>query len=128
MSEADYMLVSAPLTEETRGLIGKKEFDSAKPGAIFINLGRGPVVQEEALCDALESGLLGGAALDVFCQEPLSPQSRLWDLDNVLISPHNMDQTATFMHEATEFFVFENLARFVRNEPLLNHVDKVAGY
>lgn len=128
MAESDYILVSAPLTDETRGLIGKEQFDNAKKDAVFINLGRGPVVDEDALIEALRDGKLKGAALDVFREEPLPTSSELWDLDNVLISPHNMDQTATFMHEATEFFVEENIPRFVRGDDVLNHVDKVAGY
>ena len=128
MSESDYILVSAPLTDDTRGLIGREQFGHAKDQAVFINLGRGPVVDEDALIGALKSGKLKGAALDVFTEEPLPERSELWELDNVLISPHNMDQTATFMHEATEFFVHENIPRFVRGEELLNHVDKVAGY
>jgi phosphoglycerate dehydrogenase-like enzyme len=90
MSESDYILVSAPLTEETRGLIGKEQFDHAKQGAVFINLGRGPVVHENALIDALKRGKLKGAALDVYTVEPLPIESELWDLENVLISPHNM--------------------------------------
>lgn len=95
---------------------------------VFINLGRGPIVDEKALIDALKSGRLRGAALDVFIEEPLPENSQFWDLDNVLISPHNMDQTATFMHEATEFFVNENLPRFICGEELLNPVDKKSGY
>ena len=128
MRESDYILCSAPLTEETRGLIGTTQFQHAKKGAVLINLGRGPVVDEVALLHALKSGILKGAALDVFAQEPLPETSELWELENVLLSPHNMDQTATFMHEATEFFVHENVPRFVRREPLLNPVDKNAGY
>jgi len=128
MLKSDYILVSAPLTDETRGLIGKDQFQHAKDDAVFINLGRGPVVDECALIDALKSGKLKGAALDVFTEEPLPQTSELWDMENVLLSPHNMDQTATFMHEATEFFVKENIPRFLRGEELLNHVDKVAGY
>jgi phosphoglycerate dehydrogenase-like enzyme len=128
MRESDYILCSAPLTEETRGLIGTTQFRHAKKGAVLINLGRGPVVDEVALLHALKSGILKGAALDVFAQEPLPETSELWELENVLLSPHNMDQTATFMHEATEFFVHENVPRFVRREPLLNPVDKNAGY
>ncbi|MEO0933201.1 MAG: NAD(P)-dependent oxidoreductase [Cyanobacteria bacterium J06641_2] len=72
-----------------------------------MNLGRGPVVDEAAMIKALKSGKLRGAALDVFEEEPLAQDNELWNLPNVLISPHNMDQTSTFMHEATEFFVRE---------------------
>ena len=87
MGESDYIVCSAPLTEETRGLIGPDQFDHAKENAVFINLGRGPVVDEDALIAALRSGKLKGAALDVFRTEPLPQDSELWDLDNVLISP-----------------------------------------
>lgn len=85
--ESDYIVCSAPLTAETQGLIGAQQFDHAKENAVFINLGRGPVVDEDALIAALKSGKLKGAALDVFTTEPLPEDSELWDLDNVLISP-----------------------------------------
>lgn len=128
-AESDYILCAAPLTPETRGLIGAAQFASAKKSsAVFINVGRGPIVDEAALIEALQSNRLRGAALDVFAQEPLPESSPLWELDNVLLSPHNMDQTATFMHEATAFFVEEQLPRFVRQQVVLNQVDKVAGY
>jgi len=128
MSQSDYVVCSAPSTVETRGMINADAFRSAKAGMVFINLGRGPVVDEDAMIAALKSGKLKGAALDVFTVEPLPQDSELWNLDNVLISPHNMDQTATFMHEATEFFVNENLPRFICGEELLNPVDKILGY
>lgn len=80
------------------------------------------------MIQALQTGKLRGAALDVFENEPLPSDSPLWTMDNVLISPHNMDQTATFMHEATEFFLKENLPRFLCGEELLNPVDPNLGY
>jgi phosphoglycerate dehydrogenase-like enzyme len=126
--ESDYILCSAPLTPETRGMIGAEQFANAKKGAVFINVGRGPIVKEDALIAALQEGRLKGAALDVVEVEPLTSSSPLWAMDNVLLSPHNMDQTATFMHEATEFFVEENLPRFLTGQPLLNEVDAQAGY
>eukprot|EP00588_Corethron_pennatum_P008719 CAMPEP_0194273560 /NCGR_PEP_ID=MMETSP0169-20130528/6871_1 /TAXON_ID=218684 /ORGANISM="Corethron pennatum, Strain L29A3" /LENGTH=406 /DNA_ID=CAMNT_0039016547 /DNA_START=40 /DNA_END=1260 /DNA_ORIENTATION=+ len=129
MAECDYVVCSAPSTVETKGMVDAAAFAAAKPGLVFINLGRGPVVDEDALIAALgEEGRLKGAALDVFTEEPLPRGSALWDLDNVLLSPHNMDQTSTFMHEATEFFVNENLPRYILGEALLNPVDKVLGY
>eukprot|EP00565_Helicotheca_tamesis_P003684 CAMPEP_0185738918 /NCGR_PEP_ID=MMETSP1171-20130828/34161_1 /TAXON_ID=374046 /ORGANISM="Helicotheca tamensis, Strain CCMP826" /LENGTH=360 /DNA_ID=CAMNT_0028410311 /DNA_START=216 /DNA_END=1298 /DNA_ORIENTATION=- len=128
MSESDYIVCSAPSTIETRGMVNAAAFAAVKDNAVFLNLGRGLVVDEEAMIKALKSGKLKGAALDVFIEEPLPEDNELWDLENVLISPHNMDQTATFMHEATEFFVNENLPRFICAEELLNPVDKVAGY
>lgn len=128
MSESDYIVCSAPSTVETRGMVNRDAFQSVKEGAVFINLGRGPVIDEEALIEALKNGKLKGAALDVFSEEPLPQSNELWDLDNVLLSPHNMDQTATFMHEATEFFVYENLPRFICGKDLLNPVDPKLGY
>jgi len=128
VSNSDYILCAAPLTRETKGLIDGEVFASAKKNSIFINVGRGPIVVEDALIQALKNGRLKGAALDVFATEPLPIDSELWTLDNVLVSPHNMDMTETFMHEAAEFFIEENLPRFLRNDPLLNLVDKVAGY
>ena len=93
MSESDYIVCSAPSTVETRGMVSAEAFDHVKKNAVFINLGRGPVVDEGALIKALETGKLKGAALDVFSQEPLPPDNKLWELENVLISPHNMDKT-----------------------------------
>jgi len=126
--KSDYVLCAAPLTDETRGMIGREAFDAAGEGTVFINVGRGPVVDEPALIDALQSGRLKGAGLDVMCEEPLPPESPLWKMPNVLLSPHNMDQTDTFMEEATQFFLEENLPRYVRNMLLLNPVDPKAGY
>lgn len=128
MSESDYIVCSAPSTVETRGMVNADAFKAVKENAVFINLGRGPVIDEEALVEALKNGRLKGAALDVFSEEPLPSTNELWDLENVLISPHNMDQTATFMHEATEFFVFENLPRFICGKDLLNPVNPSLGY
>ena len=86
-SESDYVLCAAPLTPQTKGMIGKEQFENAKDGAVFINVGRGPIVDEDALIDALKSGAIKGAGLDVFSVEPLPESSDLWDLDNVLLSP-----------------------------------------
>lgn len=128
MSESDYIVCSTPSTVETRGMVNHIAFDHVKKGAVFINLGRGPVVDEAAMIEALRGDRLKGAALDVFKEEPLPPNNPLWELPNVLLSPHNMDQTNTFMHEATEFFLKENLPRFICGEDLLNPVDPALGY
>jgi len=128
MAESDYIVCSAPSTIETRGMVDADAFRNVKRDAVFINLGRGPVVDEDALVEALRNGRLRGAALDVFTTEPLPPHHPFWSLDNVLISPHNMDRTKTFMREATEFFVHENLPRFLCGKELLNRVDVVQGY
>ena len=101
-AESDYVVCAAPLTPNTRGMVTPEAIKSAKEGCVLINLGRGPVIHEGAMIDALKDGTLRGAALDVFDTEPLPPDHELWKLDNVLISPHNMDQTATFMKEASE--------------------------
>ena len=128
MSISDYVVCSAPSTVETRGMVNADAFKASKPNQVFINLGRGPVIDEDALVASLKSGALKGAALDVFATEPLPTDHELWDMANVLISPHNMDKTATFMHEATEFFVNENLPRFILGDTLLNPVDATLGY
>jgi phosphoglycerate dehydrogenase-like enzyme len=128
MAASDYIVCSTPSTVETRGMVSAAALAAVKPNAVFINLGRGPVVDEAALTEALQNGKLKGAALDVFTDEPLAADSALWTLPNVLISPHNMDQTSTFMHEATAFFLNENLPRFLCGEELLNPVDPKLGY
>ncbi len=127
MAEADYVVLCSPLTEETRGMIGKAEFAAMKPSAVFINIGRGAVVDEPALIDALEERRIAGAALDVFVEEPLPAGHPFWRMDNLLLSPHTADHTATWQHESVAFFL-ENLARFEKGEPLANLVDKRAGY
>jgi len=128
MAESDYVLVAAPLTEATRGMVSAEMLGRCKSSAVIINVGRGPLIDEEALIEALSSNAIKGAGLDVMTVEPLPKESPLWKLDNVLLSPHNMDMTLTFMRESTEFFVNENLPRFLRGERLLNPVDKSAGY
>jgi phosphoglycerate dehydrogenase-like enzyme len=128
MKSCDYILVSAPLTNETRGMINKEAFANANPNAVIINVGRGPIIDEDAMIQVLKEGKLKGAALDVTTIEPLPVSSELWGLDNVLLSPHNMDQTDTFQMEATDFFLKVNLPRFACGETLMNPVDKAAGY
>lgn len=130
MEQSDFIVVATPLTEETRGMVNKEALSRVKTQkAVIINVGRGPVIDEEALIHALQTGLVKGAALDVVTQEPLPPTSPLWNMTkNVLLSPHNMDQTITFMKESTDFFVQENIPRFVRNLPLLNPVNPSNGY
>ncbi len=87
MSESDYIVCSAPSTVETRGMVNKDAFEAVKPNAVFINLGRGPVVDEEAMIEAVKNGRLKGAALDVFKEEPLPKENELWSFENVLLSP-----------------------------------------
>jgi len=127
LSACDYVLVSSPLTPETRGVIGEAELHAMKPTAVLINVGRGPVVREAALVAALEERRIRGAALDVFDVEPLPAGHPFYRLDNVLLSPHCADHTRTWRNDAMEFFL-ENFERYRKGEPLLNVVDKQSGY
>jgi phosphoglycerate dehydrogenase-like enzyme len=129
LAGVDVLLCSAPLTPETHHLISDAEFGCMKPGAIVINVGRGPVIDEAALVRALQSERIAGASLDVFEHEPLPRSSPLWDMDNVLISPHCTDRTTNpdWLDLSMRFFV-QNFHRYLVGEPLENVVDKTAGY
>ena len=127
MAASDYVLVCTPLTPETRGLIGEAEIAAMKPTAVFLNIGRGPVVDEKALVRALQSGTIRGAALDVFDTEPLPSDHPFWAMPQVLLSPHTADRVEGFLQPAWESFL-TNLTRFREEKPLLNIVDKQAGY
>lgn len=127
LAESDYVAVCAPLTPETRGLIGAPQLAVMKPSAVIINVGRGPVIDEAALIRALESGKIRGAALDVFDTEPLPSGHSFYRLTNVLLSPHSADHTPGWRHRAVQTFL-DNFDRFSKGEPLLNLVDKHAGY
>lgn len=127
LAGVDYLLVAAPLTPETRGLIGEPELRAMKPTSVVMNVGRGPVIVEEALVKALQEGWVRGAALDVFDKEPLPDGHPFWSMENVLLSPHCADHTATWTDEAMQFFL-ENFRRFQAEEPLQNVVDKQSGY
>jgi phosphoglycerate dehydrogenase-like enzyme len=127
MAASDYVLVSAPLTAETRALIGAREFAAMKPSAVLVNVGRGPVVVESELIKALSEGRIRGAVLDVFDTEPLPEAHPFWGMENVLLSPHTADHTSTWLEEAMEFFI-DNYKRFAAGEPLLNVTDKQLGY
>ena len=127
MAACDYVLVAAPLTPETRGLVGESQFAAMKPNAVLINVGRGPVVDQAALLRALETGLIRGAALDVFDVEPLPSNHPFYRMPNVLLSPHTADRVTGFFQLPVECFL-QNLRRFRAGEPLLNLVDQQAGY
>ncbi len=127
LPECDYVAVTAPLTEETRGLIGRREFELMKPEAVILNVGRGPVIDETAMIDALRTNRIRGAALDVFDVEPLPPDHPLWSLENVLISAHCADHVEGWVESAVVFFL-EQFARWRKGEPLRNVVNKRAGY
>lgn len=127
LGECDVVVNVLPATRETEKLLDAAAFAAMKPGAIFINIGRGKTVDEAALVDALRSGKLAGAGLDVFAQEPLPPQSPLWDLENVIISPHVGGFFPEYDDVCVELFR-QNLERFLKGEPLLNEVDRATGY
>jgi phosphoglycerate dehydrogenase-like enzyme len=127
ISRCDYVVVAAPLTPETRGLVAEAEFAVMKPTAVVINVGRGPVIDEEAMIGALSNGRIKGAALDVFDHEPLPAGHAFYKLENVLLSPHCADHTPDWLDNAMKFFI-EQYERFRKSEPLLNLVDKKLGY
>ncbi len=123
----DGIILACPLTSSTENLISAASFDVIKPGAVLVNIARGQVVDEEAMIRALTDGRLGGAALDVAAVEPLPAQSPLWELDNVLISPHSASTVAAENSLITEIFC-QNLRRWLNNEPLLNVYQPDRGY
>lgn len=127
LAASDYVLLATPLTPETRGMIGEAEIAVMQPAAVIMNVGRGPVIDETALVRALQSGRIRGAALDVYSTEPLPSDHPFWRMPNVLLSPHSADRVEGFLEPAFECF-FENLNRFREGGPLLNVVDKHAGY
>ena len=104
ISRCDYVVVAAPLTPETRGMIGEAEFAAMKPTAVVINVGRGPVIDEEAMIGALSNGRIKGAALDVFDHEPLPAGHPFYKLENVLLSPHCADHTPDWLDNAMRVF------------------------
>ena len=114
-------MITLPLTAETRGLIDRRRIELMKPGAILVNIGRGPVVDEDALVDALRSGPLRGAALDVYATEPLPADSPLWELDNVILSPHTAAQSVKENERIVELFA-DNLRRYLAGEELRSRI------
>jgi phosphoglycerate dehydrogenase-like enzyme len=124
---ADYVVVAAPLTPATRGMVDAAALAAMRPSAFLINVARGPLVDEAALVAALSAGQIAGAALDTFDQEPLPPTSPLWQLPNVTITPHTTANSPR-MHERQVALFLENLARYRSGRLLLNVVDKAAGY
>jgi phosphoglycerate dehydrogenase-like enzyme len=127
LARCDYIVVTVPLTEQTRGLIADAEFAVMKKDVVVINLGRGPTIDERAMIKALSENRIRGAALDVFDQEPLPQGHPFYSLENVLLSPHCADHTPDWLDNAMQFFLAQ-LRRFERAEPLLNIVDKRLGY
>ena len=127
IAESHYVVMCTPLTPSTRRLMSRERIAAMKSDAVFVNVGRAGTVDEEALLDALRNRRIRGAALDVFDVEPLPPEHPLWQLDNVLISPHTADHTPDAHERAMSFFI-ENLRRFRAGESLENVVDKIEQY
>lgn len=127
LAESDFVVLSVPLTKETKGMIGEAELRSMKKTSYLINVSRGKVVQEDKLIRALKEGWIAGAGLDVFETEPLPASSELWRMKNVIITPHLAGATPLYLERLTDIFC-ENLGRFLKKEPLINVVDKSIGY
>ncbi len=117
----DTLVLAVPLTIDTAGLLGRAEFAMLQPGVHLVNVGRGELINEPALIDALRSGQVGWAALDVATTEPLPPESPLWDMANVVITPHSSGGTASTRRRSTALFR-DNFERFVRGDSLYNEV------
>lgn len=124
---ADWIVLVCPLTEHTRGMIGRKQLRWIGPEAFLINVGRGALVDETALVTALQTGQIAGAGLDVFMQEPLPPTSPLWQMPNVIVTPHMGGFQASQIEQAVQLFI-RNLGGYARGEQLHNLVDKRRGY
>jgi D-3-phosphoglycerate dehydrogenase len=127
LAESDTVILCVPLNDQTRGMIAAPQLSRMKHGSILINVARGPVVVEQDLVAALQAGHLGGAGLDVTEIEPLRAESLLWEMPNVIITPHVGAQSARRADDTTDL-VCENLRRFFAGQPLLNVVDKRLGY
>jgi D-2-hydroxyacid dehydrogenase (NADP+) len=127
LSESDFVVIALPLTPKTNKLISERELRAMKSTAYLINCARGSIVDEEALIRALDERWIAGAGLDTFDTEPLPTESRLWELPNVIFSPHVAGIREDYNILATDMFC-ENLRRYLSNERLLNIVDKKKGY
>ena len=127
LPRCDAVVLCVPLTEQTQAMIDAAALARMKPGALLVNVARGPVVVEADLVAALKGGRLAGAGLDVTEVEPLPPESELWDLPGVIITPHVGAQSNRRADDTTDFFC-ENLARYLAGRPLLNLVDKELGF
>jgi phosphoglycerate dehydrogenase-like enzyme len=127
LAASDYVVLSAPLTPETTGLIGSRELRLMRPTAFLINIARGKLVREGELAGELQRNTIAGAGLDVFEHEPLDPASPLWKLPNVIITPHTSGFFERYWDVATDMFA-DNLRRYDAGQPLFNVVDKAAGY
>lgn len=127
LPRADHVVLTVPLTAQTRHLIGERELRAMKPTAAIVNIGRGGTIDEAALVRALQEGWIAAAGLDVFEVEPLPPDSPLWRMENAIITAHYSGRTPRYEERASAIFL-DNLARYVAGQPLRNVVDKSLGY
>lgn len=127
LEECDFVVLTLPHTKSTECLFVKETFDYMKPGSYFVNVSRGQLVDEGALIDALNSGQLAGAALDVYSQEPLPPESPLWSQPNLILTPHISAFSPNMLNQVIELFI-ENLKRYLNKQPLYNVIDREQGY
>ena len=127
LKECDFVIVSLPLTPQTRGMIGVEEIRAMKPGAFLVDCGRGGIVDHAALLQALQEKHLAGAALDVFPQEPLPADNPIWKQPNVIVSPHVAGVSKNFDAHATELFA-ANLRRYIEGAAVYNRFDLEKGY
>jgi len=127
LAESDYVVVILPLTPETRGSLGREMLEHMKPEAVLVNMARGGIVDEAALADLLRDGSLRGAALDVFEEEPLPAESPLWEIPNLVVTPHVAGFSRDYLPDVFEIFA-DNVRRLERGEPLRNEVDRARGY
>lgn len=127
LAESDFVVLAAPLTEETRGMIGAEQLRAMGPRSYLVNIARGELVDEEALIGALRERAIAGAALDVFRREPLPSSSPLWELDNVILTPHVTGGVEDYAARATDILC-GNLARYLAGAPLRNVYDPARGY
>ncbi len=127
LAESDFVVLAAPLTEDTQGLIGEDAIRAMRPGAWVINVARGELIDDVALGRALRQGRIGGAVLDTFREEPLPPTSPLYDLPNVILTPHTSWSSTRVLDRSVDLFC-ENVRRYAAGRPLVNVVDPSAGY
>lgn len=126
-AESDYLVVAVPLTDETKHLIGAQQLGKMKPTASIVNIARGQVIDQQALIAALQDGTIASAALDVFDPEPLPADSPLWDMPNVIVTPHFSGSVQGYGHKAAELFL-ANLQRYLAGEPLSHQANPSLGY
>lgn len=129
LPQCDFVVVTLPLTEETTDMFAAKQFAQMKKNAFFINIGRGPIVQEEDLIHALEQNEIAGAGLDVFATEPLPEESPLWEMENVIVTPHTAGATAQYEKRVIQDIFLPNLKRYIKGDtPDVNLVNYEKGY